>query len=125
FSSRPVLSDASLSVAEGAVFALVGANGCGKTTLVEILATLLHPTSGSATIHGFDVVRQASAVRQLVGYCPSTLHSFYPRLSGRRNLAFFAALAGLQGRPGRSRIDGLIEEVGLKDAAGVRVERYS
>jgi ABC-2 type transport system ATP-binding protein len=125
FGPLAVLVDVTLDVQPGEVFALIGSNGSGKTTLIEILATLLLPSSGSARIHGFDVVAMGARVRRTIGYCPSNLHSFYPRLTGRQNLQFFASLQGLPGRAGRARVEALLERVGLGDAAGQRVERYS
>jgi ABC-2 type transport system ATP-binding protein len=125
FAGREVLRGVSADVRQGEVFAMVGVNGSGKSTLIEILATLLLPTSGRATVAGFDVVQQASDVRRLVGYCPSNPQTFYPRLTGRRNLAFFAALYEVDVRVAERRIDSLLERVGLADASHARVERYS
>jgi ABC-2 type transport system ATP-binding protein len=87
-----VLKGISLEVHQGEVLGLVGPNGAGKTTLLEILSTLLLPTSGEATICGYDVVREARQVRKVVSYCPSASEDFYPRLTGMRNLEFFALL---------------------------------
>jgi ABC-2 type transport system ATP-binding protein len=125
FAGREVLRGVSADVRQGEVFAVVGVNGSGKSTLIEILATLLLPTSGRARVAGCDVVHQASDVRRLIGYCPSNPQSFYPRLTGRRNLAFFAALYGVDAHASERRIDWLLERVGLAEAAGIRVERYS
>jgi ABC-2 type transport system ATP-binding protein len=125
FGRRTVLCGVSFEVRRGEVFALAGANGSGKSTLIEILATLLAPTAGRAIVHGFDTVREPWAARLLIGYCPSNLQSFYPRLSGRRNLEFFAALYGVDPRASRKRVDSLIESVGLSEAGRDRVERYS
>ena len=125
FGPKEVLRGVSFEIRTGEVFALLGVNGSGKTTLLEILATLLYPTSGSASIHGFDVVRDAAAVRRLIGYGPSSLHSFYPRLTGAQNLEFFGALSGLSRRELHIRAGLLLERLDLRDAAGQRVERYS
>jgi len=125
FGAHDVLRDVSIEVREGEVFALQGSNGSGKTTLLEILATVLLPTSGTARIHGLDVVNDAAAVRRLIGYAVSSLHSFYPRLTGSQNLAFFATLNGLSGRVLGARVGALLEQLDLAGAAHQRVEQYS
>jgi ABC-2 type transport system ATP-binding protein len=125
FGAKDVLRGVSFEIRRGEVLALLGVNGSGKSTLLEILATLLYPTSGSASIHGFDVGRDAAAVRRLIGYGPSSLHSFYPRLTGMQNLEFFGTLSGLGRRQIRVRGGALLERLNLLDAAGQRVERYS
>jgi ABC-2 type transport system ATP-binding protein len=125
FGAHDVLRDVSLDVREGEVFALQGANGSGKTTFLEILATVLLPTSGTARIQGLDVVNDAAAVRRLIGYGVSSLHSFYPRLTGDQNLGFFGTLNGLSGRVLRARVGALLEQLDLAGAARQRVEQYS
>ena len=120
-----VLTDVSFEVGEGEVFGLLGPNGAGKTTLVEILATLVSPTGGVASIHGHDVVGQAAAVRTLIGLVPADSETLYPRLTGRENLRFFGLLHGLSARATEARVDELLGLVGLTDDGATRVERYS
>ena len=85
------LDGVSLSVAEGEVFGLIGADGAGKSTLFRIMATLLRPDSGTATIDGCDSVRDKRAIRNVVGYMPGRF-SLYQDLTVEENLRFFATL---------------------------------
>lgn len=89
--SVSALSDISLSVEKGELFGLVGPDGAGKTTLFRILTTLLLADSGSATVNGFDVLKEFRAIRSKVGYMPGTF-SLYQDLSVEENLQFFATL---------------------------------
>lgn len=81
----------SFSVTRGEVFGLIGADGAGKTTLIRLIATLLMPNGGSATINGWDLVRDYRKIRQHIGYMPGVF-SLYPDLSVGENLRFFATL---------------------------------
>ena len=81
----------SFTVGRGELFGLIGPDGAGKTTLFRLLATLLNPDEGSATVDGFDIVKQYREIRQRVGYMPGRF-SLYPDLSVAENLDFFAAL---------------------------------
>ena len=85
------LDGVSLSVAEGEVFGLIGADGAGKSTLFRIMATLLRPDSGTATIGGWDSVKDKRAIRNVVGYMPGRF-SLYQDLTVEENLRFFATL---------------------------------
>ncbi len=85
------LDNVSLEVAEGEVFGLVGPDGAGKSTLFNILTTLLLPDSGTLSVFGMDVIRDYKAVRQVIGYLPGTF-SLYPDLSVEENLTFFAVM---------------------------------
>lgn len=120
-----VLKGINLEVLQGEVLGVLGPNGAGKTTLLEILSTLLLPTSGEATICGFDVVREAGQVRKVVSYCPSASESFYPRLTGMRNLEFFALLNNLSPREASRRIQTLLDLVGLDGGSDFAFQRYS
>lgn len=123
--SRPALDGISLTVESGHIFGLLGPNGAGKTTLVRILSTLLLPTNGMATVCGYDVVREASKVRSLIGLATSSERSFYFRLTGYQNLEFFGGLLGLRGRELRHKIEYLLHLVGLSDARNLPFMRYS
>ena len=95
---RPVVDDVTLDIPAGQAFGLLGQNGAGKSTLVRMLTTLLLPTSGQASVGGFDVVRQASEIRGRIGLVNGDERSFSWRLTGRHNLEFFGALQHLPPR---------------------------
>ena len=115
----------SFSVEQGELFGLLGPNGAGKTTTIKMLITLLLPTSGRARVLGLDVVEQARAVRERIGYVFGGDRGLYERLSGRDNLRYFAELYGVSGREQRVRIEEVLELVGLVGRDHERVEGYS
>jgi ABC-2 type transport system ATP-binding protein len=119
------LTDVTLRIPAGMIFALIGANGAGKTTLLEIVATLQLPTSGRATVCGFDLIGHAAQIKRLIGYCPAGADSFYPQLTGRANLEFFAALRGLSPRAATARTKAALAMMGALDLSEVIVQRYS
>jgi len=119
------LDGVDLEVKQGEVFGLLGANGAGKTTLLKILCTLLVPTRGRAAVNGYDVVEAARKVRQVVGYCLDTERSFYYRLTGTQNLAFFATLNNLTSREATTRITEVLNMVELNGAANAPFMTYS
>jgi ABC-2 type transport system ATP-binding protein len=125
FRDVQALDGISLDVAPGDVVAVLGPNGAGKSTLIRILSTTVIPDSGSATVAGHDVVRDAMAARRSLGVMMGDERSHYWRISGRRNLAFFAALVGLSRREGAARAELLLDAVGLADAADRPVLGYS
>ena len=103
------LNDVSLSIERGELVCLMGSNGAGKTTVLKILAGLLLPTSGTVLIDGQDVRRFSARLRSQVGFASSDRPGFYDQLTGRHNLAFFAALCGLSTKQAGRRIDELLE----------------
>jgi ABC-2 type transport system ATP-binding protein len=109
---KEALRGASLQVPSGAIFGLLGPNGAGKTTLLSILATLLLPDSGTATILGHDVVREAGAIRRRLNMASGNA-SFVWSLRPPEVLTFYGGLYGLWGRRLRSRVDELIEQCEL------------
>jgi ABC-2 type transport system ATP-binding protein len=114
-----------LAIEEGELYGLLGPNGAGKTTTIKILTTLLLPTSGSATVLGFDVAKQAQDVRRRIGYVFGGERGLYDRLSALDNLRYFADIYRVPPRAQRARIDELLELVGLKGRERERVETYS
>jgi ABC-2 type transport system ATP-binding protein len=109
---KEALRGASLQVPSGAIFGLLGPNGAGKTTLLSILATLLLPDSGTATILGHDVVREAGAIRRRLNMASGNA-SFVWSLRPPEVLTFYGGLYGLWGRRLRRRVDELIEQCEL------------
>ena len=87
------VSNLNLSVREGEIFGFLGHNGAGKTTTVNILTTLLEPTSGSAFVAGYDIARDSMSVRRQIGYLPENVQ-LYDGMSVRENLEYFARLSG-------------------------------
>ena len=109
----------------GEVHGLLGPNGAGKTTLVKILSTVLLPTSGSASVMGFDVVEETDEVRKRIGIVFGGERGLYLRLTPRRILRYWAALYKLPDGVGIRRTEELIERVGLSEWADRRVETFS
>src|SRR5438445_6441268 len=109
---KEALRGASLQVPRGAIFGLLGPNGAGKTTLLSILATLLLPDSGTATILGHDIVREAGAIRRRLNMASGNA-SFVWTLRPPEVLTFYGGLYGLWGHRLRRRVDELIEQCEL------------
>jgi ABC-type multidrug transport system ATPase subunit len=112
--TSPALRGISLEVKQGEAVALLGANGAGKTTLLRILATLLLPTRGSASLAGHDTRREPAAVRRQIGYHAGSDLGFYARLTGRQNLRFFGRLNHVSDEFSASRIESLSDRFGLR-----------
>jgi ABC-2 type transport system ATP-binding protein len=113
-----------LAVAEGTVLGLLGPNGAGKTTTVRILATLLRPDAGHATIAGLDVVRDAQAIRTIIGLS-GQYAAVDENLTGRENLWMFGRLYRLGSAESRTRAADLLDQFDLSDAADRPVKTYS
>lgn len=111
-------------VEEGEIFGFLGPNGAGKTTTISVLTTLLKPTSGSATIMGMDVVKEAYEVRKVIGLVPQEL-TVDDDLTGRENMMLQATLYNVPSKDAVERIDELIKLVKLEDAADRMVKTYS
>ena len=90
------VNEISFTIEEGEVFGLLGPNGAGKSTTISMLTCLFPPTSGSIRIYGQDVVKEAQAVKRLIGIVPQDL-ALYPTLNARDNLIFYGRMFGLGG----------------------------
>jgi ABC-2 type transport system ATP-binding protein len=113
-----------LTIRRGEVFGLLGPNGAGKTTTVLMLLGLTEPTRGIVRVLGMDPTREPLAVKRQVGYLPDNV-GFYGGMSGRENLRYTAKLNGLARREADAKIDELLHEVRLEDAADKKTETYS
>jgi ABC-2 type transport system ATP-binding protein len=124
FGKIQALDNVDLRVEEGIVFALLGPNGSGKTTLIRILTTLLIPDLGTARVGGFDVRKNASSIRPIIG-----LAGQYPAvdedLTGKENLEMIGLLYHLGSQKSRTRAGELLETFELADAGNRRVKTYS
>ncbi len=118
------LQDVSFSVPAGSVCGLLGHNGAGKTTTINILSTLLRPTSGHAIVAGYDVIRQPTQVRASIG-TTGQLAALDWQLTGRENLVLFGRLRGMRRKHAQLRADALIEQFDMSHAADRRVDTYS
>jgi len=118
------VDDISFSVKEGEFFGFLGPNGAGKSTTIKILTTLLRKTSGTATVAGYDIEKQAADIRKIIGV-QSQDTSVDPELTGRENMMLQGNLQQLRGKELTERVESLLDVVGLKDAADKRASRYS
>lgn len=114
----------SFRVSEGEIFGFLGPNGSGKTTTIRMLCGLLLPTSGRATVLGYDVARRPEEVKARIGYM-SQRFSLYGDLTVRENLEFYAGIYGLPRRQAQRRIRDFLQLVGLAGREGTRVEYLS
>jgi ABC-2 type transport system ATP-binding protein len=114
----------SFDIQDGEIFSLLGPNGAGKTTTISMLSTLYRPTSGDASIGGHSVTKDPMGVRNMIGVVPQDL-ALYEDLNARENLIFWGQMYGLSGGLLASRVDEVLEQIGLTDKAKNRVKTYS
>ncbi len=124
FGELTAVDHVQLQVSYGEVFGLLGANGAGKSTVIKMLTTLLSPTSGTAEVGGFDIVKSQGEVRQRIGYV-SQLVSADGTLTGYENLRLSAKLYGIPKAERSDRIDDALKFMGLADSAQKLVRTYS
>jgi len=124
FNGFTAVDKISFDVSYGELFGLLGPNGAGKTTTINILSTLLKPTSGYAEVAGFDIRKRRDEVRRSIGivFQDPTLDT---KLTGRENLLFHAMLYGIKREEAEKRIKEVLELVELEDRADTLVEKYS
>ena len=119
------VKDVSFEVDYGELFGLVGPNGAGKTTTIKMLTTMLIPTSGKATVLGFDNEKEVVKIREKIGIVLGGERGLYTRVSAVDNLRYFADLYGVPPSVRDKRVKELLEFMGLSDRAHDRVETYS
>jgi len=124
FGNLTAVDHLELQVPYHEIFGLLGSNGAGKSTLIKMLTTLLTPTSGSAEIGGFDIIKSPGEVRRHIGYVPQML-SADGALTGYENLLLLARLYGLKRTERSIRIDDALNFMGLTDSAHNLVKTYS
>lgn len=118
------LNGVDFTVPAGTVCGLLGHNGAGKTTTINILSTLIRPSSGRASVAGYDIARQPAEVRASIGMA-GQFTGMDPMLTGRENLVLFGRLRGLNRRQAKARADELLEQFDLVAAADRRLSTYS
>ena len=124
FDGVTAVNDINISIKQGELFGLLGPNGAGKTTLINMLSTMIEPSSGSAKVWGFDAVKDASSVRQSIGVVFQDI-TLDDRLTGRENLDLHGRLYGLDSKLRRKSIEEVLALVELTDRADSIVKTYS
>ena len=124
FGKVTALDGLSFQAPAGSVLGLLGPNGSGKTTTVSILSTSLRPDAGRAAVRGLDVVAEAPAVREVIGFA-GQFAAVDPNLTGRENLTLIGRLSRVGRKQARTRADELLDAFGLGAAAGRLVRTYS
>ncbi len=122
FGSVDALRGVDLTIGTGEIFGFLGHNGAGKTTAMNILTTLIAPTSGQAKVCGFDTVTQRASVTGLIGYLPSDVR-LYAHLTAAENLEFFARLSGVT-NPGKAALETLAY-LNCSELADLRLGTFS
>ena len=124
YGSLKAVDSLDITVEPGEIFGFLGPNGAGKTTAISMLCTILKPTSGTATVNGFDIVHEANKVRKSIGIVFQD-PSIDDRLTGRENLFMHANLYGVPASEQKERINRILKLVELEDRADDLLRTYS
>ena len=124
YNSFKAVDDLNIKVESGEIFGLLGPNGAGKTTTISMLCTILKPSSGKATVNGFDIVKEANKVRKSIGIVFQD-PSIDDRLTGRENLFMHANLYGVPASEQKDRINRILKLIELEDRADDLLRTYS
>ncbi len=124
FKDFPAVDDVSFFVKRGEIFGLLGPNGAGKSTIIRMLCTLTRPTKGTATVAGYNIVKQAGKVRQHIGLVSEKM-IMYEQLTARENLKLFGKLYNLPNDALNKRIDELLRFVRMEQWADQRISTFS
>jgi len=119
------LNGVNLQVEEGELFGILGPNGAGKTTLIKLLSTLILPDEGEAWVNGYNIFHEEESIKRSIGLVTGEERSFYWRLSGRRNLQFFATLHNMSPFQIQKRINSIFEILELQEKADDLFYTYS
>jgi ABC-2 type transport system ATP-binding protein len=124
FGELEAVRDLSLQVERGQIFGFLGPNGAGKTTTIKMLCGLLPPTSGQASVAGYDIERERGQIKRQTGYMAQTF-SLYPDLTVEENFRFFGGAYGVYGQAATRRMETLFAQVELEDLRRVQAGRLS
>jgi len=124
FGSFTAVKGVSFNIKKGEIFSLLGPNGAGKTTTISMLSCLLKPTRGDALVCGHSIVKEPLVVKRVIGVVPQEI-ALYDSLSARENLFFWGRMYGMGGAQLKKRVDEVLEQIGLADKAGQKVQTYS
>ena len=125
FGPKLAVDRVNITINRGEIYGLIGPNGAGKSTLVALLCTLVTPTSGTATVSGFDIIGDTRRVRDSISLNFGGERSFYWRLNALQNLEFFAAIHGLDRLESRALTRAVLERLGLWEDRNVRFGEFS
>jgi ABC-2 type transport system ATP-binding protein len=118
------VDDVSFAIERGEIFSLLGPNGAGKSTTISMLACLLRPTGGDATIDGHSITADPLGVKRTIGVVPQDI-AVYEDMSARENLIFWGKMYGLAGDALQARVDAVLDLISLADRQNDRVKKYS
>lgn len=124
FKNFKAVDEVSFDVEDGEIFGLLGPNGAGKTTIIRVIATVLAPTSGTAEVLGFDIIKDSEEVRKNIGVLTTDI-GVYERFSGRENLRYFGELYGLSKNVLEDRINELANLLEMRDFIDRKAGKYS
>jgi ABC-2 type transport system ATP-binding protein len=124
FGETQAVQGVSFEVRQGEIFSLLGPNGAGKTTTISMLSCLLRPDKGDARVMGHSISAEAMGVKSVLGVVPQEI-ALYEDLTARENLTFWGKMYGLRGPALQSRVDEVLDVIGLSDRARERVGKYS
>ncbi len=124
FDDITAVNGINLEIKKGELFGLLGPNGAGKTTTINMLVGLLNPTEGTAVVGGYDIKRELSKIKEMIGVCPQEA-SVYKFLKGRENVELFGNLFEMDKNLLKERADKFFEASGLKEASNRKAKGYS